>query len=918
MCAAAEAQVVRTEPAFPTESDSVRIIFDASKGSGGLAGFTGDIWAHTGVLTNLSTSQTNWRYVVAGWSENKDKAKLKPLGNNLWELKIGPSIRTYYGVPATEKILKMAFVFRNSGGTREGKNEDGSDIFADVFEAGLNISFVKPDREFLAVDPGSAIDIQITSTGADSVVLFLDSNAVFRNAGNNLNFALQAGNSGYHEVVAKGFAKADTVVDTFTYLVKGDVTIAELPAGVKDGINYKDDHTVVLVLYAPFKDFSFVIGDFNNWKINDNYLMNRTPDGKRFWLEVGGLDPATDHQFQYLVDGDIRIADPYSEKLSDPWNDIYITNSTYPNLIPYPAGKTTQPVSTIRTGQKPYAWKTTGYVSPPKEKLVIYELLVRDFLASHDFNTLADTLDYLKNLGINAIELMPVNEFEGNESWGYNPSFFFAVDKYYGPKDDFKAFVDSAHRRGIAVIIDMVLNHSFGQSPMVRLYWDSQNNRPAANNPWYNTVTPNTVYSWGYDFNHQSLETQRFVDSVNTYWMTEYRVDGFRFDHTKGFTNVPGEGSPYDASRITLLKRMADRMRAVNPGVLIILEHYCDNTEEKELSDYGLMLWGHANGPYRLASSGWYGNGAWDFSDINYQKRGWNEASLVGCMENHDEERLMYDCITSGNIQNPQYRIRDLAVASQRMEQAANFFIPLPGPKMIWMFGELGYDYSINLNGRTGNKPIRWDYFDNPSRKRLYQVYSALNGLKTSQALFSTADFFTDFKDTAKIIRLNSPAMNAAIFGNFGIRQTWVTPGFQHDGWWYEYWTGDSLQVLELNGRISLKPGEYRLYTDVKLTKPDIISGMSDYSDMVSRGGKFTVFPNPASDRLWVDTRDLEAGEVTLRLLDIQGRQVTTMRKELAGIEGELTLDIGQLDPGVYFLELQNREFRHTVKWIKQ
>jgi hypothetical protein len=287
-------------------------------------------------------------------------------------------------------------------------------------------------------------------------------------------------------------------------------------------------------------------------------------------------------------------------------------------------------------------------------------------------------------------------------------------------------------------------------------------------------------------------------------------------------------------------------------------------------------------------------------------------------MENHDEERLMYDCITSGNIQNPQYRIRDLAVASQRMEQAANFFIPLPGPKMIWMFGELGYDYSINLNGRTGNKPIRWDYFDNPSRKRLYQVYSALNGLKTSQALFSTADFFTDFKDTAKIIRLNSPAMNAAIFGNFGIRQTWVTPGFQHDGWWYEYWTGDSLQVLELNGRISLKPGEYRLYTDVKLTKPDIISGMSDYSDMVSRGGKFTVFPNPASDRLWVDTRDLEAGEVTLRLLDIQGRQVTTMRKELAGIEGELTLDIGQLDPGVYFLELQNREFRHTVKWIKQ
>ncbi len=113
-----------------------------------------------------------------------------------------------------------------------------------------------------------------------------------------------------------------------------------------------------------------------------------------------------------------------------------------------------------------------------------------------------------------------------------------------------KRFIDECHRHGIAVIQDMVLNHSYGQSPLVRLYWDKQNNRPSAQNPWYNPVSPNPVYSWGYDFNHESEATKIFVDRVNRYWLTEYKVDGFRFDFTKGFTNTPGDGSAYDAARI--------------------------------------------------------------------------------------------------------------------------------------------------------------------------------------------------------------------------------------------------------------------------------------------------------------------------------------------------------------------------------
>ncbi|WP_243664309.1 alpha-amylase family glycosyl hydrolase [Rhodothermus marinus] len=92
----------------------------------------------------------------------------------------------------------------------------------------------------------------------------------------------------------------------------------------------------------------------------------------------------------------------------------------------------------------------TDFERPPAHELVIYELLIRDFVARHDYATLIDTLDYLERLGVNAIELMPVAEFDGNISWGYNPAFHLALDKYYGPADDLKRFVDECHRRGIA------------------------------------------------------------------------------------------------------------------------------------------------------------------------------------------------------------------------------------------------------------------------------------------------------------------------------------------------------------------------------------------------------------------------------------------------------------------------------------
>ena len=156
---------------------------------------------------------------------------------------------------------------------------------------------------------------------------------------------------------------------------------------------------------------------------------------------------------------------------------------------------------------------------------------------------------------LNLCRLLNLKEIS---SWGYNPSFYFAPDKYYGPKNDLKAFVDSCHSRGIAVIMDMVLNHCFGQSPFVQLYLDYYGTDQIIYEDSQSLVqcsSPNPVYKWGADFNHESISTQKLVDRITSYWLTEYKIDGFRFDFTKGFTNTAGDGSAYDASRIAISEK---------------------------------------------------------------------------------------------------------------------------------------------------------------------------------------------------------------------------------------------------------------------------------------------------------------------------------------------------------------------------
>lgn len=597
----------------------------------------------------------------------------------------------------------------------------------------------------------------------------------------------------------------------------------DVPVGANDGVTFINNGTsAIFNLYAPEKKTVSLIGDFNNWAADSKYALKNSKNGNRWWIQIDNLDPKKEYAYQYLIDGNIKIADPYAEKILDPYNDSYIPKSVYPDLKPYPSGQT-EIVSVMQAQPASYIWKVQNFVRPNPSDLVIYELLIRDFVATHSYKTLIDTLDYLSRLGVNAIELLPVNEFEGNVSWGYNTNFGFALDKYYGTKNDFKAFVDACHERGIAVIQDIVLEHQFGSSPMIRMY-ATASGAPSANNPWFNTANRHP-YAVGYQMNHDKEATQFYTKNVIKYWMQEYKIDGFRFDQSKAFTQKlstdDATWSQYDAARIATLKNYHNYIKSIDPTFYLILEHFTVNEEEAELAKNGMLLWGNMSNAGQQAAMGYPdGNGTWDLSGIFYNRYGFSTPSKVIYFESHDEERVQFKNTAYGNASGD-YSVKNLSTGLARDGMLAAFLFASPGPKLIWQFGERGYDISIgNGDERLREKPPHWEYMSQPDRKKLFEIYSELIRFKLKNSVFKTADFQYNLTGGVKTIQLNgSDGVKVFLIGNFNVTPQSVTIPFPATGLWFDNLGGKNINVASNPYSMTLLPGEYFLFSNQLLKK---------------------------------------------------------------------------------------------------
>ena len=859
-------------------------------------------WSYDENDINSIDSPTN-----GTWANSNETQKLTNNGNGTFSITFKPT--TLYN---RTNIGSIGMLIKAKNGTGDKKSQD------QIYQVGaFQLTLNSPTNTTSVLNSGEIFPINATTSLLANFNLKANGSSVNQKTNlttysfaptitQNTNFVLEATNNG------------DTVSKTFSAIVKPTNLEAAVPAGMKDGINLNtsDNTKATLVFYAPGKEFIHVIGSFNNWEINNGYLLKKDSTKDRFWIEITDLTPQTDYSYQYLINGALRVADPYSTVVLTENNDQYINATTYPNLPSYPAGKTNHAVTLLRTGDASYAWQNTNFQKPKKTDLVIYELLIRDFDALHSFDAVKNRLNYLQELGVNAIEFMPVNEFDGNESWGYNPSFHMALDKYYGSIASFKQLIDECHKRGIAVILDVVYNHASGQNPYYRMYNTDNGGyggQASSDSPFFNQTAMHS-YSVFNDLNHSKQATKDYIKRISQYWIDEFKIDGFRWDLTKGFTqnctaNDEGCTGSYQADRVAILKEYADNQWEKDSNFYVIFEHLGGNTEELEWVNYrlseekGIMLWGNQNYNYRQAAAG--NTSQSNFSNVSYKNRNWPVPANISYMESHDEERLMVESLTAGKATST-YNIKTLATALKRQELAGAFYFTVPGPKMIWQFGELGYDFNIDYNGRIGNKPIKWDYFEVQERKNIYDTWNKLIQLKLKYDIFETSDFTIDIANTNGLKKIQLTSTAAAdiqyinIIGNFGITTQNINPVFQKTGTWYDVLNNNqTINVSNTNSLISLAPGEFKIYANTAATLSNDDLFLND--DIV-------VYPNPVRSSFKVNI-----ATNNIIIYNVNGKKI----KEFSGdFNANSSFSVKGIKKGFYLLKASNKEGKSYKKLI--
>ena len=795
-------------------------------------------------------SNINWN---GEWNNSKESMKMTKNQDGSFSFKFKPT-----ELYQDNGIGRIGVLAKSKNGTGDKKTPD------QFFEVGkFDLTVNSPKNNPYILSRNGSFNISVTGDIELNYVL-KNSTETVHTVSNNKNFVKQilgpdSSGNGYKLNKSSKLELTATDVNNssnsrilnFDIIVEPSLIVESPPVELFDGINRVEDGSkVYLQLTAPNKDFVYVIGNFNDYKEEEEFMMKKHPDSDKFWIELKGLNAEEYYYYQYSVydknpitnsPSNIKVADPYSELVLSPFDDPYIPTTSFENIPQYPEGQERE-FTLFKTLKETYNWKVNDFEKPLKEDLVIYEILIRDFDSNRNFQDLIDRIDYFKNLNINAIELMPIMEFEGNESWGYNPSFHLALDKFYGSPEKFKELVDVFHENGIAVILDLTMNHSFGRNSLVRMWMDDPDKNgwggPSSDNPYYN-VEPKHSYNVGYDFNHQSELTQEYTKRVIKYWIEEFKIDGYRWDLTKGFTQNCSEDNQdctnqFQQDRVDVLKMYADYSWSIDEDHYVIFEHLGQDSEEKEWADYrvdegkGIMLWGKLTTEFNELTMG-YESGA-NLSRFDYKSRGFKSKRLVTYAESHDEERLMYKNLNYGNSSNSAHNIKTLDISLKRMEALGPILLLNPGPKMIWHFSELGFENSIFTceNGVFGGDDCKlstkpqpqWstDWFNDEKRKAIYNSWSKLIEMKISEKVFKGNHNYSRYLNNNLIpeIKIWNNSLDGDEFkyvyivSNFDITKKEIKPELPIEGSWINLMNLDSVEI-DGDSKIVLEPGDYKV-----------------------------------------------------------------------------------------------------------
>jgi 1,4-alpha-glucan branching enzyme len=590
---------------------------------------------------------------------------------------------------------------------------------------------------------------KVGSTVDTSLITLKINNDVYTNLGSYYNFNEKQlvfnpptpfPDGGYQMILDVG-TNADTV--NF-FILTGSVQVRALPAYANHGVTLpsptSNDSTtfrlrvggtsVVLLRVAPLGQPA---------SSAQPIIMRKDISTDNFWMN---LDlPAGTYEYLYQTENSGLIYDPWGR-----WSGEYGSRFTIG-----PEGLTADD----------YVWQSNNYQRPPLNKLIIYELNTNEFAGGYyglpsgdagfaEFTTL---IPYFDTLGVNAIELMPINDFgvvgesDGFYTWGYNPNHYFALEPLYGTPREFKMLVDSAHARGIAVIVDVVFNHQNETGPL----WQMQPD--IVTNPYFKDAADlrfnEDLHYFHKDMDHWTPETQEIVYESLKMWIDEYRVDGFRYDLTQSIgwnVNEPDVGILGWVNKID---------QDYNGQIYQIAEHL---PEAPALMFYSGMTsgWHDSYHDEVFDEARFKSTTLTEFENLVLDLDAYpsndtpatpsdyaNRTEPVNMNVNHDEQTLIYEMTTFQGV--------PVDEAVQRDKLYATFMFTSLGIPMLWQGNEFSAPRGwMNDDQKLSYRPLEWSWLSTQRGQDHYNYYRSLIFQRRNNPALYEGDLHTLYKYTSQ------------------------------------------------------------------------------------------------------------------------------------------------------------------------
>lgn len=757
-----------------------------------------------------------------------------------------------------------------------------------------------------------------------SIMLTID-DTTLTHLGNYYDFAAQQFvfpttfdlQDGGHTAILRAGANADTV----SFVVQSQqVQLRALPAYARHGVtlpSIASNDSTTFRLRLPQTNFVVLriapLGE--NPAAGDAFLMYKNFSSSDWWINLK-LAPGT-YEYLYQTDSAL-IYDPWGR-----WNGEHGSRFTVG-----PEGLTADD----------YQWQSNDYVRPPLNRLIIYELNVGEFGGGFyglpggqaGFAELTTLLPHLDSLGVNAIELMPINDFgsvgASGHSWGYDLNSYFALEPTYGTPREFKALVDSAHARGIAVIVDVVFNHLNDTGPLWQMLPDE------GPNPYFkpqSLLRPNEDQLFFFkDMDHWAAETQEIVYESLKMWIDDYRVDGFRYDFTQGIgwnINEPTKGILGWSNRIA---------QEYNNTIYQIAEHLPESPAL--IFHSGLTGGWHDSfrdevfdeARFRTTSLSEFEDlvldlGAYQGNDTpSTPNRYANRTEPVNMTVNHDEQSLIYEMTTFQGV--------PVEEAVQRDKLYATLMFTSLGIPMLWQGMEFSEPRGWRNDGeKLSYRPVTWSWLQTDRGRAHFDYYHPLilhrkknpalyqGELKKLQRYTTEKILIWGFDDPVS----GEQVMVAANFRN--LEQTINNVQWLATGDWHNIFDQSIFSVTKLPVDSLIIPAYSAL---AFASSPDsIVLSVPDAEPAQPLSYRLRQnYPNPFNPTTTIQFDVPEASQVTLRIYNLLGQEIRTLVDEFKPA-GEYAIQWdgkndrgGETASGIYIVHFAaGSDFVKSLKLVK-